>query len=104
MLIITLNASLSALADPPRRQIIAHLAGGEATVLEPVDLFDLTQPTVSAHIKVLERAGLIVRMRVAQTRPCRLTPEGLTSIATWSRPRGGRISVRGRGHRALFAG
>ncbi|MFN3970773.1 MAG: ArsR/SmtB family transcription factor [Gemmobacter sp.] len=60
---------MSALADPPRRQIIAHLAGGEATVLEPVDLFDLTQPTVSAHIKVLERAGLIVRRGLRRRGP-----------------------------------
>lgn len=78
-----LTASLSALADPTRREIIAHLANGEATVSQLVDQFDLTQPTISSHLKVLERAGLIVRTRVAQTRPCRLNPDGLKAIAYW---------------------
>lgn len=68
-----LTASLSALADPTRREIIAHLANGEATVSQLVDQFDLTQPTISSHLKVLEGAGLIIRTRVAQTRP--LPPE-----------------------------
>lgn len=78
-----LAASLSALADPTRRKIIAHLADGEATVSQLVDQFDLTQPTISSHLKVLEGAGLIVRTRVAQTRPCRLNPDGLKTIADW---------------------
>ena len=78
-----LTASLSALADPTRREIIAHLANGEATVSQLVDQFDLTQPTISSHLKVLEGAGLIVRTRVAQTRPCRLNPAGLKTISDW---------------------
>ena len=78
-----LTLSLSALADPTRRAIIAHLARGEATVSQLVDQFDLTQPTISSHLKVLEGAGLIVRTRVAQTRPCRLNPDGLKTIADW---------------------
>lgn len=78
-----LTASLSALADPTRREIIAHLANGEATVSQLVDQFDLAQPTISSHLKVLEGAGLIVRTRVAQTRPCRLNPAGLKTISDW---------------------
>ena len=78
-----LTASLSALADPTRREIIAHLADCEATVSQLVDQFDLTQPTISSHLKVLEVAGLIIRTRVAQTRPCRLNPDGLKTIADW---------------------
>lgn len=78
-----LSASLSALADPTRRQIIDHLANGEATVSQLVDRFDLSQPTISSHLKVLESAGLITRTKVAQTRPCRLNPEGLKTVADW---------------------
>ncbi|WP_420325736.1 ArsR/SmtB family transcription factor [Mameliella sp.] len=78
-----LTASLSALADPTRREIIAHLARGEATVSQLVEQFDLTQPTISSHLKVLEGAGLVLRTRVAQTRPCRLNPDGLKTIADW---------------------
>lgn len=78
-----LSTALSALADPTRRAIIARLATGEATVSDLVDRFDLTQPTISSHLKVLETAGLITRTRVAQTRPCRLNPEGLKSVADW---------------------
>lgn len=80
---MTLNASLAALADPTRRAIIARLAQGEATVTELVAQFDLTQPTISSHLKVLETAALITRGRVAQTRPCRLNPDGLKPIAEW---------------------
>lgn len=78
-----LTPSFSALADPTRRGILAHLAAGEATVSELVDRFSLTQPTISSHLKMLEGAGLILRSRVAQTRPCRLNPEGLKAIADW---------------------
>jgi DNA-binding transcriptional ArsR family regulator len=78
-----LTASFSALADPTRRAIVAHLARGEATVSQLVDQFDLTQPTISSHLKVLEGAGLITRTRVAQTRPCQLNPDGLKTIADW---------------------
>jgi len=73
----------AALADPTRRAIIARLAKGGATVSQLVDQFDLTQPTISSHLKVLEKAGLITRDRVAQTRPCRLNPAGLKTIADW---------------------
>ncbi|WP_112321961.1 ArsR/SmtB family transcription factor [Oceanibium sediminis] len=71
------STSLTALADPTRRSIIAHLANGEATVSHLVDQFDLAQPTISSRLKVLENAVLISRSRVAQTRPCRLNPAGL---------------------------
>jgi DNA-binding transcriptional ArsR family regulator len=73
----------AALADPTRRGIVARLAQGEATVSELVDRFELTQPTISSHIKVLEMAGLVARSRKAQTRPCRLEPDGLKAINAW---------------------
>lgn len=79
----SLNTTFAALADPTRRSIVAHLKQGEATVNELVEQFDLTQPTISSHIKVLEKAGLVTRERVAQTRPCRLNPSGLRSLAQW---------------------
>lgn len=78
-----LTQTLSALADPTRRGILARLAQGEATVSELVDRFDLTQPTISSHIKVLETAGLISRSRVGVTRPCRLEPDGLAAVNGW---------------------
>ncbi|QPH55711.1 ArsR/SmtB family transcription factor [Pontivivens ytuae] len=78
-----LNRTLSALADPTRRAIVARLAEGEATVSQLVDRFALTQPTISSHLKVLEAAGLISRSRVGQTRPCRLDPAGLKMLADW---------------------
>ena len=78
-----LNQAFAALADPTRRGIIDHLARGEATVSELVDQFDLTQPTISSHIKVLESAGLISRSRRAQMRPCRLEPDGLKPLNAW---------------------
>jgi DNA-binding transcriptional ArsR family regulator len=78
-----MNLAFAALADPTRRGIIAHLARGEATVSDLVDQFDLTQPTISSHIKVLETAGLISRSRKAQTRPCRLAPDGLKAVNGW---------------------
>jgi DNA-binding transcriptional ArsR family regulator len=67
-----LDATFGALADPTRRAILARLAAGEATVTELAEPFDMTQPAVSKHLKVLERAGLISRGRDAQRRPCRL--------------------------------
>ena len=60
-----------------------HLARGEASVTELVDLFDLTQPTISSHLKVLESAGLILRRRVAQSRPCKLEPKRLKAVVCW---------------------
>ena len=72
MTIDLLDATFGALADPTRRAILARLAAGEATVTELAEPFDMTQPAVSKHLKVLERAGLISRGRDAQRRPCRL--------------------------------
>jgi DNA-binding transcriptional ArsR family regulator len=78
-----LNASFSALADPTRRAILARLALGEATVMELVEPFELTQPAISRHLKVLEGAGLIVRRVEGTKRPCRLAPEAITEIDQW---------------------
>ncbi len=68
----TLSATLSALADPTRRAILARLALGETSVTELAEPFAMSLPAVSKHLKVLERAGLIARGREAQWRPCRL--------------------------------
>jgi DNA-binding transcriptional ArsR family regulator len=78
-----LDDAFAALADPTRRGIVMHLARGEASVTELVDLFDLTQPTISSHLKVLESAGLISRRRVAQSRPCKLEPKRLKAVVGW---------------------
>ncbi len=72
-----------ALADPTRRAILARLADGEATVNELVAPFDLSQPTISKHLKVLEGAGLVSRGRNAQFRPVRLNAEPLAEAARW---------------------
>ncbi len=79
----TLDATFAALADPTRRAILARLASGEASVNELAEPFEMTLPGVSKHIKVLERAGLISRARVAQRRPCRLEAEPLREAADW---------------------
>jgi DNA-binding transcriptional ArsR family regulator len=78
-----LNLAFSALADPTRRAILARLASGDATVMELAAPFDLSQPSISKHLKVLERAGLISRGRAAQTRPCRLEAARMKEIAQW---------------------
>lgn len=78
-----LNSAFAALADPTRRAIVARLASGEATVKQLAEPFAMTQPSISKHLKVLERAGLISRGRAAQTRPCRLEPAPLQTIAQW---------------------
>jgi DNA-binding transcriptional ArsR family regulator len=78
-----LDKTFAALADPTRRAILARLASGEATVKQLAEPFAMTQPSISKHLKVLERAGLISRSRAAQTRPCRLEPAPLQSIAQW---------------------
>lgn len=78
-----LDATFSALADPTRREILARLASGEATVLELAEPFDMSLPAVSKHLKVLERAGLISRGRQAQWRPCRLAPAPLKDAVDW---------------------
>ena len=78
-----LDLVFGALADPTRRAILARLADGEATVNELVALSHLAQPTVSKHLKVLERAGLVSRGHDAQFRPVRLNPAPLASAAMW---------------------
>ena len=79
----TLDTTFAALADPTRRAILARLASGEASVNELAEPFDMTLPGVSKHLKVLERAGLISRGRVAQSRPCRLEAAPLREAADW---------------------
>lgn len=78
-----LDATFSALADPTRRAILARLALGEATVMELAAPFEMTQPGVSRHLKVLETAGLIVRRIEGTKRPCRLAPDGIAAIDQW---------------------
>src|ERR1700754_846786 len=79
----TLDGTFAALSDPTRRAILARLASGDATVNELAAPFEITQPSISKHLKVLERAGLITRSRAAQTRPCRLEAAPLKEIANW---------------------
>lgn len=78
-----LDAAFQALADRTRRAILARLAEGEATVSELAAPFDMSQPSISRHLKVLEGAGLIERGQAAQFRPRRLRPEALTEAAMW---------------------
>ncbi len=78
-----LDASFSALADPTRRAILARLALGEATVMELAQPFEMTQPAVSRHLKVLADAGLILRRVEGTKRPCRLAPDAVASIDEW---------------------
>jgi len=78
-----LDATFGALADPTRRAILARLAKGDASVLEIAEPFDMSQPAISKHLKVLERAGLIARGRDAQRRPCRIEPRPLKQAAEW---------------------
>ena len=78
-----LDAVFSALADPTRRAILARLASGEATVMELAAPFDMTQPAVSRHLKVLESAGLILRRAEGTKRPCRLAPGAIDEIDQW---------------------
>jgi len=80
---IDLNATFGALADPTRRAILARLSKGDASVLELAEPFDMSQPAISKHLKVLERAGLIARGRDAQRRPCHLEPQPLKEAAAW---------------------
>jgi DNA-binding transcriptional ArsR family regulator len=79
-----LDQTFAALADPTRRAILARLAGGEAGVMELAKPFRMSQPAISKHLKVLERAGLIVRGRRAQSRPCRLQAQPLREVAEWT--------------------
>jgi DNA-binding transcriptional ArsR family regulator len=78
-----LNATFAALADPTRRAILARLASGEASVTELAQPFAMSQPAISKHLKVLERAGLISRGRDAQRRPRRLEARPLAEATEW---------------------
>ena len=78
-----LDATFAALADPTRRAILARLASGEASVTELAEPFTMTQPAISKHLKVLERAGLISRDRDAQRRPSRLEGKPLAEASAW---------------------
>jgi len=78
-----LNATFAALADPTRRAILARLSLGEASVSELAEPFNMSQPAISKHLKVLERAGLISRGRDAQRRPRRLEPRPLADATQW---------------------
>jgi DNA-binding transcriptional ArsR family regulator len=78
-----LDATFAALADPTRRAIVARLAAGDATVTELAAPFDISQPAISKHVKVLERAGLVTRTRQAQRRPCRLQAGPLRDATAW---------------------
>ena len=78
-----LDATFSALADPTRRAILSRLTLGETSVSELSKPFSMSAPAVSKHLKVLERAGLIIRSREAQWRPCRLEARRLKEAADW---------------------
>ena len=79
----TLSTTLSALADPTRRAILARLTAGEATVSEIAVPFKMSLPGVSKHLSVLEKAGLIQRSRHAQWRRCRINPGPLKEVSDW---------------------
>jgi DNA-binding transcriptional ArsR family regulator len=78
-----LDATFAALADPTRRAILARLASGEASVMELAKPFAMSQPAISKHLRVLERAGLISRGRDAQRRPCRIEGKPLAEADEW---------------------
>ena len=82
-----LSLTFAALADPTRRSILTRLAEGEATVSELAAPFSMSLPAVSRHLKVLERAGLIVRSREAQWRPSRLQADPLDEAVDWMQSR-----------------
>ena len=79
-----LSTTFAALADPTRRAILARLAQGECSVTELAEPFDMSMPAVSKHLRVLERARLIVRGREAQWRPCRIDAAPLKEVADWT--------------------
>jgi DNA-binding transcriptional ArsR family regulator len=83
---IDMDQTFAALSDPTRRAILARLAKGEATAGELGAPFRLSQPTVSKHLNVLERAGLIEQGRDGQRRPRRLKPEAIKAVAEWAEP------------------
>lgn len=78
-----LDATFTALSDPTRRAILARLMSGEASVMELAEPFAMSQPAISKHLKVLERAGLITRGRDAQRRPCRIEGDRLAEASGW---------------------
>jgi DNA-binding transcriptional ArsR family regulator len=78
-----LNSTFAALADPTRRAILARLSQGELSVKDLAEPFPITPPSMTKHLKVLERAGLISRSRDAQRRPCRLQSAPLREVAEW---------------------
>jgi len=78
-----LDAAFAALSDPTRRAILRRLARGEATVMQLAEPFEMTQPAISRHLKVLERAGLITRRVEGTRRPCRLAKPGVEAIDAW---------------------
>jgi DNA-binding transcriptional ArsR family regulator len=80
---LNLDAAFSALADPTRRAILARLAKGEATVMELAEPFEMTQPAVSQHLKVLEEAGLVIRRVEGAKRPRRLAKAGIEAMDQW---------------------
>jgi DNA-binding transcriptional ArsR family regulator len=82
-----LSLTFAALADPTRRAMLSRLAEGEATVNELAEPFPITLPAISRHLKVLERAGLIVRSREAQWRPSRMQADPLDDAAEWIQSR-----------------
>lgn len=83
LLMINLDSAFSALADPTRRAILARLAMGEATVMELAEPFEMTQPAISQHLKVLEDARLIVRRIDGTKRPRRLAKDGIEEMDQW---------------------
>jgi DNA-binding transcriptional ArsR family regulator len=83
MVNLSLDSTFAALSDPTRRAILARLALGETSVTELAKPFAMSLPAISKHLKVLERAGLIARGRVAQWRPCRIEPRALKDIDDW---------------------
>ena len=80
---LNLDAAFSAMADPTRRAILARLAKGEATVMELAEPFEITQPAISQHLKVLEEAGLVVRRVEGTKRPRRLAKGGIEAMDQW---------------------
>lgn len=78
-----LSATFAALADPTRRAILARLASGQASVTDLAQPFEMSMPAISKHLKVLERAGLIVRGREAQWRPCQIKAGPLKDVSDW---------------------
>lgn len=86
MTVDRLSLTLSALANPTRRAILARLTRGEATVNELAQPFSLSLPAISKHLKVLERVGLVTKRRHAQERPCALEAAQLRDVARWLAP------------------